>query len=306
MTPGSPCVLLVDDEPDNRELLEAMLEGTGVRSIAAADGGEALRRMHARPDDIDVVLLDWMMPDLLGVDVLARMDADDMLRDIPVVMQTAAGGDARVREGLAAGALRFLTKPFDVAALRRVVGVAVRDRERLRKLQGHVPSAPAGPSGTRDIGSLGSAVDAARALGALSDQPGRVARGIHELLRNALEHGNELHVDPRPGALTGAELGDRELAALLADRDLAALLADGAGREQARLHWMTSGERVAFTVQSGGDGFDPEAELARCVELASASRGHGLRRARHDLGALTFADQGREVSGWFAARSAAS
>jgi two-component system alkaline phosphatase synthesis response regulator PhoP len=77
----------------------------------AYDGQEALDVMH-RDTDIGLVLLDVMMPRLTGLDVLAKMRADDRLKDVPVIILTAAGQETQQRRALSLGASEFLTKPF--------------------------------------------------------------------------------------------------------------------------------------------------------------------------------------------------
>src|SRR5437868_765545 len=77
-------VLVIDDDPLNRRLLEHNLVNDGHRVVTAEDGREGLERIRAEPPD--VVLLDILMPEIDGFDVLAQVKADNALRDIPVIM----------------------------------------------------------------------------------------------------------------------------------------------------------------------------------------------------------------------------
>lgn len=106
-------VLVVDDDADVRQVLRLSLAGHHV--LEAADGTSALALL-ARAD-VDVVLLDLMMPDLDGFSVLRRLRADESLRDLPVVMLTACGSERDHERGFRAGADAYLTKPFDVDVL---------------------------------------------------------------------------------------------------------------------------------------------------------------------------------------------
>lgn len=112
-------ILCVDDEPFNLELLEAMLEPRGYEVVLAADGREALEKMRA--EQIDLCLLDVMMPEIDGFEVCRRIKSDEALRAIPVVMITAyADKENRIR-GIESGAADFICKPFDgVEVLARV------------------------------------------------------------------------------------------------------------------------------------------------------------------------------------------
>jgi signal transduction histidine kinase len=125
-------LLLVDDEPLNRELLHAYLEPLGYDLIDAADGEEALARVDA--DHPDLVLLDVMMPGLDGFAVTERIKAATASEFLPVVLLTALSDrDSRVR-GLRAGADEFLTKPVDRHELLLRVGNLLRLRAKERSL----------------------------------------------------------------------------------------------------------------------------------------------------------------------------
>ena len=109
--PGLCHVLVADDEPHIGRIIKMKLEQGPFRVTLAYDGQEAIDILH-RDLDIGLVLLDVMMPRLTGLDVLARMRADDQLKDIPVIILTAAGQEAQQRRALSLGASEFLTKPF--------------------------------------------------------------------------------------------------------------------------------------------------------------------------------------------------
>jgi CheY-like chemotaxis protein len=107
-------ILVVDDLPQNLRLLRAVLEPRGYALCEATSGAEALERVAA--GDVDLVLLDVMMPGLDGYEVCRRIRADPATAFIPVIMITASG-EAEKRRGLDAGADDFVTKPFDQAEL---------------------------------------------------------------------------------------------------------------------------------------------------------------------------------------------
>jgi CheY-like chemotaxis protein len=77
----------------------------------AYDGQEAVDLLESE-DDIDIVLLDLMMPNLSGLDVLARIRASDRLKHLPCIILTAAGQEAQHQKAMELGATEFLTKPF--------------------------------------------------------------------------------------------------------------------------------------------------------------------------------------------------
>ena len=111
-------VLIADDDPAIRRLLALSLEKDGYRTTAACDGAEALEAMRA--GQADLVLLDLMMPKVSGWDVLTERAAASELQKIPVIVITAARGEAVANisdEGLCA----LLPKPFELATLRTLV-----------------------------------------------------------------------------------------------------------------------------------------------------------------------------------------
>jgi DNA-binding NtrC family response regulator len=104
-------ILCVDDEPLNLSLLEAMLSPRGYEVVAAENGPGALEKIGA--EQIDICLLDVMMPGMDGFEVCRRIKSDDLHRKIPVVMITSyADLENRIR-GIEAGAEDFISKPFD-------------------------------------------------------------------------------------------------------------------------------------------------------------------------------------------------
>ena len=118
------CVLIVDDERHNRDLLEVMLKPEGFRLLNAASGEEALTIVAQQPPDL--ILLDVMMPGMDGFEVASKIKGDPATTSIPVVMLTALDDRNARMLGLSAGADDFLTKPIDRAEL------SVRVRNLLR------------------------------------------------------------------------------------------------------------------------------------------------------------------------------
>jgi two-component system cell cycle response regulator len=128
-------VLVADDSAVVRLVLARELQAGGWRVIEAADGAQALER--CRQEHPDIVLLDIQMPRLNGFQVLAAMQADSALADIPVIFLTARDSSESVAEGLRLGAQDYLRKPFQTPELVARLMVAqrtkaLRDELRLR------------------------------------------------------------------------------------------------------------------------------------------------------------------------------
>lgn len=104
-------VLVADDEPHIGRIIQMKLEQGPFRVTLAFDGLQALEMLERDPD-VKLVLLDIMMPQISGLDVLQRMREHERWRDIPCVILTAAGQDNQRERALTLGATDFLTKPF--------------------------------------------------------------------------------------------------------------------------------------------------------------------------------------------------
>jgi CheY-like chemotaxis protein len=104
-------VLVADDEPHIGRIIKMKLEQGPFRVTLAYDGQEAIDVLETHPD-IDLVLLDLMMPNLSGLDVLARIRSSENLKHLPCIILTAAGQEAQHQKAMELGATEFLTKPF--------------------------------------------------------------------------------------------------------------------------------------------------------------------------------------------------
>lgn len=109
-------ILIVDDEINNRKLLETLLGNLGYETIQAGDGFEAIEK--AREESPDLILLDIMMPDIDGYEVCRRLKNDEEILNIPVVMVTALADKESKIKGLDVGAIDFLSKPVDPSELK--------------------------------------------------------------------------------------------------------------------------------------------------------------------------------------------
>lgn len=110
-----PIILVVDDEPYMIRLLQHHIERAGYRMIKATNGREALDRI--REDKPGLVLMDVMMPEINGLEVLAEIRNEPATRDLPVIIMTANAQRFTREEAETAGVSAFLTKPFSPTQL---------------------------------------------------------------------------------------------------------------------------------------------------------------------------------------------
>ena len=109
-------VLVVDDLEANRVLLERSLASAGYRTLTAECGASALAMLSSA--SIDIVLLDWMMPGLSGLDTLRAIRQSHSQDALPVIMCTAVGEDENIVEALESGANDYVVKPISLPVLR--------------------------------------------------------------------------------------------------------------------------------------------------------------------------------------------
>jgi len=121
-------VLVVDDDADIRTLVEFRLTQAGYDVRCEADGEGCIRA--AREVKPKLIILDWMMPTMSGLEVCLALRADRELCTVPVLLLTAKTLEADVEQGLAAGADGYIVKPFSAGDLLSTVDAAMRQRSR--------------------------------------------------------------------------------------------------------------------------------------------------------------------------------
>jgi CheY-like chemotaxis protein len=105
-------VLVVEDEPSNREIAEIILMSAGHRVYTAADGQEALKLLHDEGVQVDAVLMDILMPVMNGLEASQALRADPRTRTIPIICVSAKASGSDQQTGMAAGCTHYLSKPF--------------------------------------------------------------------------------------------------------------------------------------------------------------------------------------------------
>jgi len=181
-------VLIVDDRRENLVALEAILQGLPVEPVSVSSGEEALKQLLE--DDFAVILLDAQMPGMDGFEAATHIKARKRTQHLPIIFLTAADRDAHLAfRGYAAGAVDYITKPFDPWVLRAKVSVFVELWNKNAQL---VEAAEAGRRRDADhtvlTGAARAALDVLRTA-ADADDPDKLRRAIndaHDQLRSAL------------------------------------------------------------------------------------------------------------------------
>jgi CheY-like chemotaxis protein len=123
MTSPEKTVLIIEDEEDAAELFAEMMRVSGFRVLKTSSTAPALAMIAAEKPD--VVLLDLMMPDVSGLDILRQIRRDPILAHIPVVIISAKSMPTDIKNGMEAGASTYLTKPVGFLELREAVNRAI-------------------------------------------------------------------------------------------------------------------------------------------------------------------------------------
>lgn len=187
-------IMTVDDDVINLEILNKNLKDAGFNSISFEDGDVAWDYLIKHPADVDIVLLDKMMPNLNGMEVLSRMKKNEQLRNIPVILQTGDMGVEQMREGLAAGAYYYLEKPFDPSIMISLVNAVVRDQLQKNDIRATIKQDHTLSNMLLDgrfrYKTIDEAKKLAAALGQHAENPGEIGIALSEIMINAVEHGN--------------------------------------------------------------------------------------------------------------------
>ena len=200
MSGGAGTILVVDDDMLNRTLLSTSLRRKGYIVETADNGRQALEMLAARP--FDVVLLDLIMPEMDGYQVLERMQADSTMRHVPVIIVSSLDDMESIIRCVEMGATDYLPKPFDAALLHARINSSLASK-RLRDLEleyleqvNHVIRAAASVEvGSLDIESLNGVAMRDDALGQLARVFQNMAREVYGREQRLKQELKELRIE---------------------------------------------------------------------------------------------------------------
>ena len=268
-------ILAVDDEKLNLKILEMYLHEAGFETILAEDGHVALQQLEEHPD-IAVVLLDRMMPKMDGMACLREIKANERLRDIPVIMQTAAAATEQVLQGINAGVYYYLTKPYDERLLLGIIRSALDDSRKRRQIRErvthHFRILSLMEHSTFHFRTLDEAKMLAFGIGSCFPESKNTAFGLHELLINAVEHGNLgiTYAEKTELVLSGEWFGEVERR--MSDPSYA--------EKEAQLTFRATKDAITVSIKDAGQGFDWEQYLELSPERVTDVHGRGIAAAR--------------------------
>ncbi len=284
-------ILAVDDEEFNLDIIVAYLEEAGFEVLTATSGESAMVVLEREPD-IDILVLDRMMPGMNGMDVLKVMNSSEKLKDIPVIMQTAAASQQQIQEGIEAGVYYYLTKPYEDTILISVVRAALKSTmnrkrmvEEVRKSKGALALIE---NANFRFRTLDEVRDLAYYIAGCFPEPEAAVYGITEIMINAVEHGN---------------LG-------ISYADKTALMMEGNWEEEverrlslpenqdkfAYAELKVSDDEIRLCIKDCGKGFDWNNYLDISPSRATDPHGRGIPAARRlSFDSVEYVDDGSEV-----------
>ena len=118
-------LLVVDDSSTMRRIIKNTLARLGYKDVLeGADGVEGWNQMNNNPD-IDMLITDWNMPEMNGLELVKKVRADERFKDLPIIMVTTEGGKAEVITALKAGVNNYIVKPFTPQVLKEKLGAVM-------------------------------------------------------------------------------------------------------------------------------------------------------------------------------------
>lgn len=119
-------ILIVDDFATMRKIVRNVLKKIGFKNMIEADNGKAALKA-LKKEEIDLVLCDWNMPEMPGIDLLKTLKSDDELKDIPFIMITAEAQKDNIIEAVKAGVSSYIVKPFTAEIINEKLNVIFKD-----------------------------------------------------------------------------------------------------------------------------------------------------------------------------------
>ncbi|MDH5572195.1 MAG: response regulator [Gammaproteobacteria bacterium] len=276
MSPHKTTILVVDDEPFNLDILVEYVDDLGYESRTALNGEEAWAILQEDADLFDVVLLDRMMPLMDGMELLIRIKADEALKHMPVIMQTAMADHDSVLEGLNAGAFYYLTKPYDYKHLVAIVNSAVNDSQNYRSMKLAIDRSTkvmeCFDHGSFSFSSLDEGKDIVLLLAGALPNANKIVLGLSELVINAVEHGNLGISYDEKSQLNETNSWIAEVEKRLAQSENL--------NKKVTLEFQRTRNNAKFIIRDQGEGFDWQEYMEVSPERAFDNHGRGIAMAK--------------------------
>jgi len=269
-------VLLVEDDDIVAELIQFVLSEHGLEVTWKPDAEAGWKELESGGAGFGAILLDRQLPGMDGMTLLRKIKEQPNLRDIPVIMETSEDSIESIREGLAAGAYYYLTKPMQPELLLAVVDAALAQFKQWVESQAGAHEASGAllslEYGVFRCRTLAESRDLASGLARGCPEPKRVVLGLQELLTNAVEHGNLgiSYADKTRLLLENRWVDEVERRQSL----------PGCGQRTVTVTLERDAAGINLTIRDEGDGFEWRKYLDFDPERAFDPHGRGIAMAR--------------------------
>lgn len=292
MTSPAIRLLIADDDADTRDLLSHQLKRDDFVLDIHETAESALHALNDNAKEYDVILLDLKMPGMSGLDCLRTIKSNEKLRHLPVILQTCDNDVSVISEALKAGAYYFLEKTTEKQLLQAVVQSAMEYKLRFQEIEQERQSLKSGLRFVEQarfrIRTLSEMNLLTGLLSSAYPDPDRVTVGIHELLTNAIEHGNLGITYDGKSQLIMEDKWKSEI-------DFRLSLPENK-KKTVEIELVQTAEKITLTITDQGDGFDCEnyLEIDPCRLFDPHGRGIAVAKSM-SFDDLIYVDKGNQV-----------
>lgn len=290
-------ILAVDDNRAICEVIRSLFEESPFHVEALSSAADARAFLTTRSGDVAAMILDWEMPGESGLEFLKYVKSQPAFKLLPVLMLTGRTDPADVDAGIRAGALYYVTKPFDPRALKKLIEVALHDFDTVRVKEHIIWPRSLCKEAAFEFRTIEEAGKIAAFLAIHCPDPDSARLGLHEILINAVEHGNLAITHEQKSLLMKEGSLDAEIKKRLSDERYAT--------RRASVRMRVEADAVTFTVSDRGEGFDFSKYLSLSAERAFQQHGRGIAIARNlCFDSMEYLAPGNEVKAVVARRRA--
>jgi len=284
-------ILVVEDDLLLVSIISSLLEDKGLLVDIAKNGETAWSLLQGKA--YDLMIVDRLLPGMDGLTLVNQIRDDGRWDGMPIIMQTAMTSQADVLEGVNAGVNHYLNKPYEMNALWQLVCRVLDSKEEQEKIHDGIKQTSLALSMIDQVSFKirfpDEALSVAALVGKHCQNGSALSIGLHELLLNAIEHGNlEIGFDTK-----NEWLNENVFKVKLADRLQDAAYAD----RYVKFDMRRDGERYLFQIEDQGNGFDYENVEQSKADRAFSLCGQGIGVAqRMGLDDIVFHNPGNRVT----------
>ena len=290
-------ILVVDDDSVALAMLTGFLEDAEYEVVTAGDGRQAMDILYESSDNFSAVVLDWIMPNMDGLEVLKAVNADMRFVGLPIIMQTSVSEASEVQEAIRAGAYYYITKPYEYETLVSVVQAAMDKFVQFREVMSWGVEAMAGLAllvrGEFRIRTLQEGRMVSNLISDLAERQVPVLSGLMELIVNAIENGNlGISGEEKSTYLADENWNEEVKRRLYLPENL---------DKTVTVRFEVVDREVYVEIEDQGDGFAWENYMELDANRAYDVHGRGIAMARaYSFDSLEYREDGRLVQVTFA------